>query len=97
MPSKHKLIQNFYKSNEWKLVRAIKIACAGGICEGCGMVADEVHHKIHLTPENVVDPNISINQDNLLLLCKECHNKAHERFRKSQIFDKDGNFIDYII
>lgn len=59
--SKHILIHRFYRSEKWKQVRAIKIASAGGICERCGKVGEEVHHKIC----NVTDPNISINQDNL--------------------------------
>ncbi|MCI1244599.1 MAG: HNH endonuclease [Bacilli bacterium] len=43
----------------------------------CGEIGTEVHHKVHLTPENVGDPEISINQENLMLLCNECHNKVH--------------------
>ena len=43
-------------------------------------IGTEVHHIIYLTPENVTDPEISLNQDNLLLLCNECHNKKHGRF-----------------
>ena len=54
-----------------------------------------MHHIIHLSPENVDNPEISINQDNLLLLCKECHNKKHERFtdKKKYKFDSDGNIV----
>lgn len=34
-----------------------------------------------------------INYPNLLLLCKECHNKEHECFtdKKEHKFDEDGN------
>jgi 5-methylcytosine-specific restriction endonuclease McrA len=38
---------------------------------------DEVHHKIRLTPENLADPQISLNWDNLELLCKQCHMEEH--------------------
>ena len=73
----------------------MKIATAGGRCEMCGGIGTEVHHKIHLTPENVNDPEISINQDSLMLLCNECHNKVHVRFEGSGKygFDKDRNLI----
>lgn len=36
-----------------------------------------------------------INYPNLLLLCKECHNKEHECFtdKKEYKFDEDGNMV----
>ena len=39
----------------------------------------EVHHKIPLTADNVRDPEISLNWDNLELLCKTCHDTERER------------------
>lgn len=89
------LIRKFYRSNDWKLARALKIAATDGLCEKCGKVGEEVHHIVHLTPDNVTDPEIALNQDNLILLCKDCHNKVHERFtNKSGVgFDKNGNFV----
>ena len=88
-------IRRFYRSDKWKVARAIKIASAGGLCEKCGAIGTEVHHKIHLTPDNVSDPEISMNQDNLMLLCNECHNKEHGRFegKKEYEFDSDGNMV----
>lgn len=88
-------IQRFYRSDKWKIARAMKIASAGGRCEMCGGIGAEVHHKVHLTPENVADPEVSINQDNLMLLCSECHNKVHGRFEGSGKygFDEDGNLV----
>src|SRR5574344_974645 len=88
-------IQRFYRSDKWKIARAMKIASAGGRCEMCGGIGTEVHHKVHLTPENVADPEVSISQDNLMLLCSEGHNKVHGRFEGSGKygFDEDGNLI----
>jgi len=68
-----------------KCARAFKKA-KGGICERCaakGLIVPgrEVHHKIHLTPDNINDPKISLNWDNLELLCKDCHMLEHERVR----------------
>lgn len=51
---------------------------ARGICERCGKRGTEVHHKIPLTDENLDDPNISLNLDNLELLCTECHNRERK-------------------
>ena len=90
-------IQRFYRSDTWKIARAIKIANACGVCEECGAIGTEVHHIIHLTPKNVTDPSVATNQENLKLLCNECHNKAHGRFegRREYYFDDEGNLIPY--
>ena len=91
-PSK---LERFYKSNAWYLARARVIARANGLCEKCGAVGLEVHHKIHLTIHNVDDESISLNPDNLIYLCKDCHNKEHHRFGKHSVyqFDKNGNLV----
>ena len=88
-------MNKFYSSKRWKRARQIRIAYANGLCEKCGAIGTEVHHIIHLTPENINDPNITINQDNLILLCNECHNKEHNRFegKRDLEFDGDGNVI----
>ena len=55
----------------------------GGLCERCyqqGIYTpgDIVHHsKVHVTPENVDDPEITLSFDNLELLCRDCHAKVH--------------------
>jgi 5-methylcytosine-specific restriction endonuclease McrA len=91
-------INRFYRSAAWQQARLIKITSANGRCEKCGGVGEEVHHIIHVTPSNVEDLKVTLNQDNLILLCKDCHNKEHGRFNSSgQKFDKDGNLEDGII
>lgn len=55
-----------------------------------------VHHIEHLTDHNVYDDNISINIDNLIGVCKECHEKQHHTdiAKRSNVdFDDDGNLI----
>jgi len=95
MENERQAIKRFYRSDRWKIARAIKIAAACGLCEKCGKPGNEVHHKIHLTPQNINDSNVAINQDNLILLCNECHNKEHGRFegKREYEFDCDGNLI----
>ena len=90
---KPKDIHRFYKSKAWHVAREIKIRDANGKCERCGALGEEVHHNKRLTVFNMMDPNISLNQENLELLCKKCHNEEHKRFSKSQQFDEDGNLI----
>ena len=90
---KPKKLERFYKSDEWHLARAIKIANQNGLRENCGKPGNEVHHIIHLTINNVDDPNVSLNQNNLKLLCTDCHNKEHHRFGRfdSYYFDANGD------
>ncbi len=65
------------------------------MCELCGAGGMIVHHKDSLTPQNINDPNVSLNWDNLELLCQCCHNKAHGLGSTSieTGFDAAGNLI----
>lgn len=54
------------------------------LCQDClkrGMYkpAEEVHHITPLTPENINDESITLNMDNLISLCKDCHAKRHNK------------------
>jgi len=76
----------FYKSWKWKKCRAGYLVDAGGLCERCaarGLIvpAEQVHHKIKLTPENINNPAISLNWDNLEALCMDCHQAEHKQKR----------------
>ena len=42
-------------------------------CVRCGAIGEIVHHKIHLSPENIDNPDISLSEDNLELLCRDCY------------------------
>lgn len=67
------------------------------ICERCGNTAVIVHHKTYITPNNINDPNITLNWDNLEALCATCH--QHEHFINTQVtaeglaFDSSGNLV----
>ena len=67
----------FYKSKKWLKCRAAYLAGKFYICERCGRPATIVHHKERVTPENVGDPGVTLNPENLEALCLECHNKEH--------------------
>ena len=87
----------FYVSPAWKrCARGYKNA-VGGLCERCrdrGMIvpAEEVHHKIRLTPENINKPEIALNWDNLIALCKDCHMNEHRKKKRWKV-DEDGNVM----
>ena len=53
-----------------------------------------VHHRKHLTPENINDPYTVLKWDILQLLCLECHNKEHGRKHKRKVlFDERGQVV----
>lgn len=73
----------FYKSDSWKKCRAAYIKYRGGLCERCyaqGIVkaGKIVHHKHYITPDNINNPLITTDFNNLELLCKECHDSEHD-------------------
>lgn len=90
--------KKFYKSQAWKTTRAAVFSARKGLCDLClkqGLYvpAEIVHHKIPLTPDNINDPNISLNWDNLQLLCRECHARMHDAKQRRYKFDQYGRLI----
>lgn len=72
----------FYNGKKWNKCKdgykQIRLLIDGGLCEVChkepGYI---VHHKIPLTRDNINNPEVSLNYDNLSYECKSCHDK-HE-------------------
>lgn len=86
----------FYKSKAWRRCRDAYFHARHGLCERCGAGGKIVHHKVHLTPENIHDPNVALNWDNFELVCQDCHNKEHHSSDVTAdglMFDEDGNLI----
>lgn len=74
----------FYKGKAWKETREYIFIRDKGLCQDCldkGIVkpGKEVHHIEYLTPENINNLNIALGEDNLRLLCKECHHRRHNK------------------
>lgn len=70
----------FYSSGAWKAVRELAKQRDHYLCVDCfraGKItpAEEVHHIIPLTAQNVNDPMVALRLDNLKSLCRECHKK----------------------
>lgn len=96
--------RSFYHSKSWKATRQAYFESRHGLCERClrkGIVkpGEIVHHKLHLTPENISNPNVSLAFSNLELLCRDCHADAHpeiygEPKREQRVaFDAAGNVV----
>ena len=104
--------KEFYNSKAWKTVRKtiwIKQHC---LCKLCGRpvyvdgiseyIPKEkrrtgiVHHKKELDNSNVYDDTIALNENNLVGVCKECHEQLHHQdvaTRSEYLFTEDGNLI----
>lgn len=75
-------LQDFYGSSTWKHTRDVYRRRVGGLCEDCkergyikaGVV---VHHIIPLTPANIGEYGIALSDNNLRLLCEDCHARIH--------------------
>jgi hypothetical protein len=86
--ARNAILQQFYASQKWIRFRSAIIAERGLVCEQCGRVIATpkdvtLHHTpIALTIDNVDDVMISLNPDNVKLICRDCHNKEHKRFGK---------------
>lgn len=104
--------KEFYQSKAWKTVRInvwLKQNCLCAVCnrpvyvDGITDYMDKkyrrtgiVHHKEELDNQNVLDDNISLNEDNLIGVCKDCHEKLHHQdvaTRKDYLFDESGNIL----
>lgn len=74
-----KFAKSFYNSKQWKQVRAAAMIRDKGLCQidDCYMPAQEVHHIVKLTESNINDSSVSLNLDNLMCLCRDCHMRIH--------------------
>lgn len=87
----------FYKSKAWQQTRTAYAASVGGLCEDClrrgeYRPGEIVHHKVHLTPENINNPAVSLSWSNLELLCRDCHGKMHGNQKRYKV-DEFGKVI----
>ncbi len=88
----------FYLSQEWRRAREACLKRAGYLCERClkkGLItpAQIVHHRIHLTPENIKDPSIRTGRKNLEALCWSCHELEHKGKKRRYETDAEGHVV----
>ena len=90
----------FYNSTAWKTCRERYKRRVGYLCEDCldkgiHTMGDIVHHIIEITPENIDDPGVTLNFDNLRYVCRDCHAERHKESNKGRryVYGPDGEVI----
>lgn len=91
--------EKFYKSKAWQDCRKSFIAKRLGLCEVClsrGIYkpGEIVHHKIVLSPQNINNPEVTLNHDNLMLVCRDCHATQHKPKKRYKV-DELGRVIPW--
>ena len=102
--------RSFYNSKAWAETRSYILKRDNYLCVLCGAPAEEVHHIIHLSPQNIDDVSITMAPANLQSLCRECHFAQHRgehgtgRQKQEQIesiisyeFDENGYIVQKAI
>ena len=82
--------ESFYKSAAWVKTSKSYAKSVGGLCERCrsrGIIraGELVHHKTHITPDNISDESITLNWDNLQLVCRDCHAELHKSMKRYKV------------
>ena len=91
--------ERFYKSQAWINCRNAFIkSLPSKLCNRCHNSPGKiVHHKKHITEENIDNPMVTLNFNNLEYLCQECHNQEHmssKATRSGLDFDEEGNLVE---
>nr|DAS04648.1 MAG TPA: HNH endonuclease [Caudoviricetes sp.] len=86
----------FYKSRTWQKVRQFVWKRDNGLCQDClrkGLITPgkEVHHIVELTEDNIGDASISLGADNLITLCKSCHETRHNVSNKCRRYSVNAD------
>ena len=90
--------QQFYSSKAWKRTRTAYAKSKHNLCEVCmskGIIKPGVivHHKVHIDPANINDPNVTLDWNNLQLVCRDCHASIHDRRQRRYKIDEFGRVI----
>lgn len=102
-----------YKSKKWEklrlccMTRPVQMGdgrvCPPLMCERCFertgrlIPAEIAHHKKFVTPENIGDPEVTLNADNIMRVCRDCHARIHypNDYRPRIVFDTQGRTVEY--
>lgn len=82
-PGRHPRRRRGFSGSRWQKIRRQYLAIVGDVCEGCsGAPVAEVHHLHPIAKGG--DPYAF---DNLMAVCKDCHDNMHEQLRAGAFDD----------
>lgn len=75
----------FYKSRDWQAIRQKVLERDNHECQWCkeqGRVTNRSHATLEVDHEKELEfhPELALDTENLRTLCRDCHNKRHNRF-----------------
>lgn len=87
----------FYHSREWKQCRKAYAASVNGLCEDClrrGIInaGKVVHHIRWIDTDNLDDTSVTLDWNNLVMVCQDCHAKRHSDGGRIA-FDAEGRVV----
>jgi len=85
-----------YNSARWQAARREALRRDQYTCQACGGRAEEVHHIIELTPDNINDDAVVYGLDNLQSLCFRCHQietRGSTETVDGFVFDEHGQLV----
>ena len=75
-----------YQLKEWKILRNAALKRDNNECQDCKSAGKFSHAKeVHHIEDKRVRPDLFLDLGNLLCLCKDCHNKRHDRLHQNKI------------
>ena len=76
--------KQFYATKAWRKLSYVMRMSSGSVCDMCNNTFElsqlRAHHKAELNEFNINDVSISLNPDNIQVLCHSCHDRQHNRF-----------------
>ena len=75
--------QKFYESKKWQSKKNIILRNSNYLCQNCKRygLSNQAQSVHHITPLDI-DFSKRFKSDNLVALCRPCHNKCHNRLNK---------------
>jgi 5-methylcytosine-specific restriction endonuclease McrA len=75
----------FYRTKKWSKIRQSILIRDNFLCQVCKrkgkyQSGNIVHHKEHLTSNNIKNYSIAYGDKNLETVCQDCHNVIHNEF-----------------
>ena len=73
-----------YSTGRWQRLRKTILQRDRYQCQSCGRYGFEVHHKVPIREGGAV-----WDLENLEIRCRDCHEKAHGRYREKAQWERD--------